>query len=189
MFKKLRKSKRAISEVLAVVLIIALVIGASAIVGVIMLNIDVADLPWSDDKLTAKDVHLTLALISNEDTDLDTLFDKLYLYLSLDVDSPTIYINDIDLILPTGYTIDITNPWIIIDTPQTWNDEFSGYTVTYGSINASFDIQASDLSINDGELEDGALVYIVVNYTYFSDLGARMQTLTSFYQSELLSIT
>lgn len=189
MFKKLRKSKRAISEILAVVLIIALVVGASAIVGVIILNIDVADLPWGDGEVTAKDVHLTLALISNEDTDLDTLFDKLYLYLSLDLDSPTIYINDIDLILPTGHTIDNINPWIIIETTQNWNGEFSGYTVPYGSINASFDIQASDLSINDGELEDGALIYIIVNYTYVSDLGARMQTLTSFYQSELLSIT
>ncbi|MHA1551391.1 MAG: hypothetical protein ACTSUP_09635 [Candidatus Heimdallarchaeaceae archaeon] len=189
MFKKLRKSKRAISEVLAVVIIISLVIGASAIVGVILLNVDVADLPWDTDTVTAKDVHLTLALISSEDTDLDTLFDKISIYLSLDVDSPTIYINDIDLILPTGYTIDKTNPWIIIDTLQTWNGEFSGFTVPYGSINASFDIQASDLSINDGELEDGASIYIIVNYTYISDLGARIQTLTSFYQSELLTIT
>ena len=69
MFKKLRKSKRAISEVLAVVLIISLVIGASAIVGVILLNVDVADLPGGADEVTAKDVHLALALISNEDTD------------------------------------------------------------------------------------------------------------------------
>jgi len=189
MFKKLRKSKRAVSEVLATVIIISLVVGASAIVGVIMLNIDVVELPWGNDKVTAKDVHLTLALISNEDTDLDTLFDKISFYLSLDVDSPTIYINDIDLILPTGYTIDITNPWIIINTPQNWNNEFSGYAVPYGSINASFDIQASDLSINDGELESGASVYIIVNYTYKSNLGARFQTLTSFYQSELLTIT
>ncbi|MHA1201811.1 MAG: hypothetical protein ACTSQ4_04745 [Candidatus Heimdallarchaeaceae archaeon] len=189
MLKKLRKSKRAVSEVLAVVIIISLVVGASAIVGVVILNIDVADLPWDTDDVTAKDVHLTLALISNEDTDLDSLFDKISLFLSLDVDSPTIYINDIDLILPTGITIDSTNPWIIIDTLQYWNAEFSGFTLPYGSINASFVIQASDLSINDGELEDGSLVYIVVNYTYISDLGARIQTLTSFYQSGLLTIT
>lgn len=189
MLKKLRKSKRAVSEVLAVVIIISLVVGASAIVGVVILNIDVADLPWGTDDVTAKDVHLTLALISNEDTDFDTLFDKISLFLSLDVDSPTIYINDIDLILPTGITIDSTNPWIIIDTLQNWNAEFSGFALPYGSINASFDIQASDLSINDGELEDGSLVYIVVNYTYISDLGARIQTLTSFYQSGLLTIT
>ncbi len=189
MFKKLRKSKRAISDVLAVVMIISLVVGASAIVGVIIINIDVVELPWDTEDATAKDVHLTLAMVSNEDTDLDTLFDKISIYLSLDIDSPTIYINDIDLILPTGYTVDYTNPWIIIGTPQTWNDEFSGYVVPYGSINASFEIQASDLSINDGELEDGTLVYIVVNYTYISDLGAKIQTLTSFYQSGLLTIT
>ncbi len=189
MFKKLRKSKRAVSEVLAAVIIISLVVGASAIVGVIMLNIDVVELPWGNDEVTAKDVHLTLALISNEDTDLDTLFDKISFYLSLDIDSPTIYINDIDLILPTGYTIDIINPWTIINTNQIWNDELLGYTVPHGHNNISFDIQASDLSINDGELENGASVYIIVNYTYISDLGARIQTLTSFYQSELLTIT
>ncbi len=188
MFRKLRKSKRAISDVLAVVMIISLVVAASAIVGIIILNIDVINLPGDTD-VTAKDVTLTLAMISNEDTDLDTLFDKISIYLSLDIDSPSIYINDIDLILPTGHTIDYDNPWIIIDTSQTWEDDFYGYAVPYGSINASFDIQASDLSINIGELEADTLVYIVVNYTYLSDLGAKIQTLTSFYQSGLLTIT
>ena len=189
MFRKLRKSKRAISDVLAVVLIISLVIAASAVVGIVILNIDVINLPGQTDDVTAKDVTLTLAMISNEDTDLDTLFDKISIYLSLDLDSPSIYINDIDLILPTGHTIDYDNPWIILDTSQTWEDEFSGYAVPYGSINASFDIQASDLSMNIGELEADTFVYIIVNYTYLSNLGAKIQTLTSFYQSGLLTIS
>lgn len=188
MLKKLRKSRRAISDVLAAVIIIALVIGASAIVGVVILNIDVIELPWDTGEVTAKDVHLTLALISIEDTDLDTLFDKFSIYLSLDIDSPTIYINDFDLTLPTGQTVDTINPWIVINTLQGWTSEFFGYAVPYGAINASFDIQASDLSINDGELESGVSIYITVNYTYISDLGAKMQTLTAFYQSELFTI-
>ncbi|MHA1466191.1 MAG: hypothetical protein ACTSQ2_13965, partial [Candidatus Heimdallarchaeaceae archaeon] len=76
----------------------------------------------------------------------------------------------------------------VTNTLQGWNSEFFGYAVPYGAINASFDIQASDLSINDGELESGVSIYITVNYTFISDLGAKMQTLTAFYQSELFTI-
>ena len=169
-------------------ILISLVVVASAIVGAILLNVDVVDLPWEEEDIVAKEVTLTLSLIGAEDTDLDTLLDKISLYLSLDVDSPTIYVNDIDLILPTGETIDTINPWLIGITSQGWNNELSGYVVPFGSINSSFDVQASNLGINDGEVETGSLLYIIVNYSYLSDLGARITTLTSFYQSPLLSI-
>ncbi|MBY8999736.1 MAG: hypothetical protein KGD64_02370 [Candidatus Heimdallarchaeota archaeon] len=188
MFQNLRKSRRGISPVLAAVMLISLVVAASAIVGVLIMNIDVVDLPWEDEEISAKEVHLTLTLMGNEDTDLDTLFDKISLFLSLDVDSPTIYVNDIDLILTTGQTVDAINPWIISVTSQTWNDGLYGYSVPYGTINSSFDIQASDLSINAGELESGSFIYIIINYSYLSDLSARITTISSFYQSPLITV-
>lgn len=188
MFQNLRKSKRAVSTVIATVIIIALVVAASAIVGLVILNIDVVDLPWGNEEIITKDVSLSITLISYNDTDIDSFYDTIVFYVSSDIDSPSIYVNDIDIILPTGITLDTVNPWVIATTPLSWNIEFQGFSLPYGTINATFEIQASNLDINDGELANDESFYIIINYTYISELGPRVEVLTSFYQSEMLMI-
>ena len=174
MFRKLRRSTRAVSEVLATVIIVSLVIGASALVAGILLNVDVVDLFG----------YLDIILVN--DTDLDSLFDSMTFYLSLDAESPSIYIQDFDILLPTGQTLDDLNPWLISSTSQLWNEEFSGYTLQYGFINASFTIDVQNLNINDGEISSGTSYHLIVDYSYVSQSGGKLRKISTFYQSPLL---
>lgn len=186
MFRKLRRSTRAVSEVLATVIIVSLVIGASALVAGILLNVDVVDLFGYLDVPGEKEVQITLDIILVNDTDLDSLFDSMTFYLSLDAESPSIYIQDFDILLPTGQTLDDLNPWLISSTSQLWNEEFSGYTLQYGFINASFTIDVQNLNINDGEISSGTSYHLIVDYSYVSQSGGKLRKISTFYQSPLL---
>lgn len=189
MLKKLLKSKRGVSEVLATVIIVVLVTAAAAITAVVLLNVDVIYLPGGTATTpTSKTVSLSLYVDSYNDTDFDDLYDTMTIYLSSSVDSPTIFVRDIDLLLPTGQTIDDLVPWVISDTSQGWNTEYEGYNIPLGTINATFIIDISNLFIDQGELENGESVYIVFYYTYITEVGPRIETITDFYQSALITL-
>ena len=64
MFSNFMKSRRAISEVLATVIIIALVIGAGGIVAAILINVNVVDLPSYFQTPEPKEVNLSLSIIN-----------------------------------------------------------------------------------------------------------------------------
>ncbi len=186
MFQKLRKSTRGVSEVVATVLIISLVIAASGIAAGVLLNVDVVDLFGYLDTPQEKVVKITLDILTINDTDLDGSSDTIIFYLSNDAESPTIYIQDFDILLPTGQPLDDLNPWLIDSTSQLWNEEFSGFTLQYGFINASFTIQVDSLNLNDGEISSGASFYIIIDYAYLSELGGKLRKISAFHQSSLL---
>ncbi|MCE7743426.1 MAG: hypothetical protein GOP50_13325 [Candidatus Heimdallarchaeota archaeon] len=186
MFNKLRKSRRAVSEVLATVIIISLVLAATALVSAILTNVNIADLFGYLAVPETKEVTLTMDVIVINDTDLDSLTDTVIVYLSLDVDSPSIYVYDVDLQLPTGDTLDDITPWSILATSQSWNTEFNGYTILYGHINASFTIQINDFVQDDAELSSGTSFSLIFHYTYISDLGGQIRTMSDYYVSSLL---
>ena len=189
MLKKIFKSKRGVSEVLATVIIVVLVTAAASITAVVLINVDVINLPGSTGTTTAsKDVSLSILVIDYNDTDFDSLYDTITIYLSSSVDSPTLFVRDIDLLLPTGETIDDLVPWIISDTSQGWNTEYGGYNIPLGTINATFIIDINDLSVDKGEIENGESIYIVFYYTYITEVGPRIETITDFYQSALTTL-
>jgi hypothetical protein len=187
MLKKLQKSRRGVSEVLATVIIIILVTAAASVVAIILVNVDVQELPGGTGEATSKNVKVAVDLVDYNDSDEDSLFDTMTLYVSLDVDSPNIFVKDFDLLLPSGFTIDDTVAWIISDTSQFWNSELYGYTVTYGTINATFILDIDDLSINQGEIESGDSLYIVVYYSYLTEIGQRIDIMSSFFQTDLIT--
>jgi len=189
MFHRLCKSSRGVSEVLATVMIISLVVGASALVGTILLNVDVVDLFGYLDTPQEKDVAISLNILIINDTDLDTLSDTMIFYLSLDAESPSIYIQDFDILLPTGQVLDDLNPWLIIGTSQPWNDEYFGFTLQYGFINASFTIQVENLNLNlgEGEISSGTSFHIIIDYSYMSELGGKLRKISTFYQNPLVT--
>ena len=186
MFNKLRKSRRAVSEVLATVIIISLVLGATALVSGLLTNVNIVDLFGYSVVPESKVVTLTMDVQVINDTDLDSRTDTVIVFFSLDVDSPSIYIQDVDVQLPTGDTVDDIVPWSVVGTSQSWNSEFNGYTILYGHINASFTIQINDFLQNDAELSSGTSFSLVFYYTYFSDLGGRILIISEHYVSSLL---
>ena len=187
MFKKLRKSKRGVSEVLATVIIISLVLAATALVSVILTNVNIVDLFGYSVVPEAKVVNLTMDVQVINDTDLDSRTDTIIVFISLDVDSPSIYIQDVDVQLPTGDTVDDIVPWSIVTTSQSWNTEFQGYTIMYGHVNTSFTIQINDFLQNDAELVSGTSFSLVFYYTYISHLSGRVLTISDNYVSSLLT--
>jgi len=189
MLKKLKKSRRGVSEVLATVIIIILVTAAASITAVVLLNVDVINLPGATGTTTTtKEVSLSIYVERYNDTDFDNLYDRMVIYISSSVDSPTIFVRDIDLLLPTGQTIDDTVPWIINDTSQGWNTEYNGYNIPFGTINATFVLSASSLTTTKGEIESGKSLYIVVFFTYITEVGPRIETITDFRQSKLITL-
>ncbi len=186
MFHKLRKSTRGVSEVIATVMIISLVVAAAGIAAGVLLNVEEVDLFGYLDIPQEKEVVITVDILTINDTDLDGSADTIIFFLSLDAESPTIYIQDFDILLPTGLLLDDSNPWLIDVTSQLWNEEFSGFTLQYGYINASFTIQVDNLSLNEGEIDSGASFYIVIDYSYLSELGGKLRKISDFYQSSLL---
>ena len=186
MFKKLRKSKRGVSEVLATVIIISLVLAATALVSAVLLNVDVVDLFGYSIIPESKEVTLTMDVLVINDTDLDSRTDTVIVQFSLDVDSPSIYVHDADIQLPTGETVDDIESWSIVTTSQSWNSEFNGYTILNGHINASFTIQINDFTQNDAELLPGAKFSLVFYYTYLSDLGGKVLVIADNFVSNLL---
>ncbi len=186
MFKKLRNSKKGVSEVLASVIIISLVIAATALVSTILTNVDIVDLFGYLDTPKDKVVTIALDILTINDTDLDSLSDTVILLLSLDVDSPSIYVQDVDVQLPTGDTLDDITPWSILATSQIWNNEFNGYTIVYGHFNATFTVQINDMVQNEAELSSGTAFHLVFYYIYVSDLGGKIRTISSYYVSSLL---
>jgi hypothetical protein len=187
--RNLKKSRRGVSEVLATVIIIILVTAAASIVAVILVNVEVLTLPGSTGSTTtSKDVNLSIQIVSYNDTDFDSLYDTMVIYVSSDVNSPNIFVRDIDLLLPTGQTVDDYVPWIISDTSQGWNTEYDGYNIPLGTINATFVLDINSLSMNQGEMDQGESLYIVVYYTYITEVGPRIETITDFRQSSLITL-
>ena len=191
MLRKLRKSRRGISEVLAVVIILGLVLGASALVGIVLLNVDDIAFPGSVQATEPKTVQLSAEIIDMEDTDLDGFYDTVTLNLTLYVGSPSIYIHDIDMVLPTGQTLDEVAPWITFSN-QFWNEGYNGYAMTPSTNEsdiASFITETSDLDQDESELVVGSSIYFVINYFYVQSIGSRESLITDFYQSPLILIT
>lgn len=182
------KSRRAISEVLATVIIIALVIGAGGIVAVILTTVNVVDLPGYFQTPESKEVNLSLSIVNVSDSNFDGFNDTIELYISLDAESPTIYVRDIDLLLPTGNTLDEISPWIINETTQTLNETL-GYYVHYGTINSTFIIHVSDFYEIDAQIQSGSSLYIVIEYVYYAQGGSRIERMTSYYQSSLITFS
>ncbi|MHA1667642.1 MAG: hypothetical protein ACTSUR_03200 [Candidatus Heimdallarchaeaceae archaeon] len=187
MSKKFHSSSRAVSEVLAAIIILALVIASSVIVGVVLLNVDVIKLPGFFESPTTQKVHISLVINEINDTDEDSKFDELTLFISLSTDSPSIYLNDIDLLLPTGETIDDTVPWIISYTSQLWNSEFNGYAIPLGTINSTFIITPENTISDEGEITTGSSLYIVVRYTYVIQSGSRLEQNFAIYETPLIT--
>ena len=186
--RNLRKSRRGVSEVLATVIIIVLVTAAASITAAVLLNVNVINLPGSTGTTpTSKEVTLSIYIVSYNDTDFDNLYDTMVIYISSDLDSPNIFVRDIDLLLPTGQTVDDLVPWIISDTSQGWNSEYNGYNVPLGTINATFVLDVNNLSVNQAEINKGESFYIVVYYTYVTEIGPRFETITDFRQSKLIT--
>jgi hypothetical protein len=189
MLKKLRKSRRGVSEVLATVIIIILVTAAASITAIVLVNVDVVNLPGATGTTTtSKEVSLTFYVESYNDTDSDNMYDIMVIYISSSVESPNIFVRDIDLLLPTGQTIDDAVPWIISDTSQGWNTEYNGYNIPLGTINATFVLSVSSLKTMQGEIEAGDSLYVVVYYSYITEVGPRIEIVTDFRQSKLITL-
>ncbi len=186
MFSNFIKSRRAISEVLATVILITLVIVAGGIVAAILTNVNVVDLPGYFQTPEPKEVKLSLNVVNTSDLNFNSFYDTIELYISLDAVSPTIYIRDIDLLLPTGNTLDEIFPWIINETTRPLNETL-GYYVPYGTTNSTFIIQVSDLGRADAEIQTGSSLYFIIEYVYYAQGGSRIERMASSYQSSLIT--
>jgi len=186
MFRDFIQSRRAISEILATVIIIALVLGAGGIVAAILINVNPVNLPGYFQTPEPREVILSLSIENITDSNFDGFYDTLELFISLDAESPTIYIKDIDLLLPTGNSLDEISPWIIDESSQILNETL-GYYVHYGTINSTFIIQLSDLDRVDAAIQNGSSLYIIIEYVYYVQGGSRIERMTSFFQSSLIT--
>ncbi|MFW9851475.1 MAG: hypothetical protein ACFFDS_00855 [Candidatus Thorarchaeota archaeon] len=180
------KSRKAVSEVLATVIIIALVLGAGGIVAAILTTVNVVDLPGYFQTPEPKEVNLSLNVVNISDLNFNSFYDTIELHLSLDAESPTIYIRDIDLLLPTGNSLDEITPWIIDETSQILNETL-GYYVHYGTINSTFIIQINDMGRADAEIQTGSSLYFIIEYVYYAQGGSRIERMTSYFQSSLFT--
>ena len=191
MLKKLRRSRRGISEVLAVVIILGLVLAGGAIAAVVLLNVDNVSFPGSVQISEPKTVLLSSEVVSMEDTDLDGFYDKVTLNLTLFAGSPTIYVHDVDVVLPTGKALDEAAPWGV-SSQQFWNEGYNGYSLT-GSASenetAEFIAETGDLNQDESEIVVGTSVYFVIHYFYVQSIGSRESLITAFFQSPLLLIS
>ena len=186
MFNNFMKSRKAVSEVLATVIIITLVIVAGGIVAAILTNVNVVNLPGYFQTPEAKEVNLSLNVANISDLNSNGFYDTIELSISLDLESPTIYIRDIDLLLPTGNTLDEISPWIIDESSEILNETL-GYYVQYGKMNTTFIIQISDLSRADAEIQSGSSLYFIIEYIYYTQGGSRIEKMASSYQSALIT--
>ena len=186
MFNKFRKARRGVSEVLATVIIISLVLAATALVSVILTNVNVVDLFGISVVPETKEVNLSMDVQLINSTDGDARIDTVIVFLSLDADSPNIYIQDADIQLPTGETVDDIVPWSIVTTSQSWNSEFNGFTIMNGHVNTSFTVQINDFLRNDAELITGSTFSLVFYYTYLSILSGRELTISGYFVSQFL---
>ncbi len=191
MLKKLSRSKRGISEVLAVVIILGLVLGAGALVGIVLLNVDDIAFPGSVKATEPKVVQLSAEIIGMEDTDLDGYYDEITLNLTLFVGSPSIYVNDVDVVLPTGETLDEAASWSVT-SQQFWHEGYNGFSMTPSTTEpdiALFIAKTSNLDLDESEIVVGSSVYFVIHYFYVQSVGSRESLITAFYQSSLQLIT
>ena len=105
MFNRLRKARRGVSEVLATVIIISLVLAATALVSALLTNVNIVDLFGISVVPETKEVNLSMDVQLINSTDGDARTDTVIVFLSLDADSPNIYIQDADIQLPTEYSL------------------------------------------------------------------------------------
>jgi len=191
MLRKLYKSRRGVSEVLAVVIILGLVLAGGAVAALVLLNVDDIAFPGSVQATEPKTVQLSAEIISMEDTDLDGFYDKVTLNLTLFIGSPSIYIHDVDLVLPTGQTLDEVAPWSV-SSHQFWNEGYNGFAMTPSTTEpdiALFIAETSDLDQNESEIKVGSSIYFVIHYFYIQSIGSRESLITAFFQSPLQLIS
>jgi len=177
-------SRRAISPIVATVLLIALVSAASSIAAYIILNINETKLPFLEQHQSVNQtVALSFSLDIINDTDSDGRYDFISFKLSLNIDSPIIYVRDVDIVLKTGQTLDNYCPWMITTSTQNWNEEMGGHVISSGTINATFTIQTTDLSNNNAELIPGQQFYLLISYYFQVETGYRTRTTIGFYET------
>ena len=83
MFNKLKRSRRGVSEVLATVIIMSLVLAATALVSVIFTNVNVVDLFGISIVPETKEVNLSMVVQVINDTDGDSRTDTVIVFMSL----------------------------------------------------------------------------------------------------------
>ena len=191
MLRKLCKSRRGISEVLAVVIILGLVLAASALVGIVLLNVDDIAFPGSVKATEPKIVQFSVEIISMDDKDNDSYYDEVIFNITLFVGSPSIYVHDVDVVLPTGQTLDEIAPWDV-SSDKFWNEDNYGYAMkptTTKNDTAEFTARTSNLDKNESEIQIDTSVYFVIHYFYTQSLGSRESLISAFYQSPLQLIT
>ena len=79
-------------------------------------------------------------------------------------------------------------PWIITDASHLWDSDYGGYGIPLNTKNATFVLNIGSLSMNQGELESGESLYIVVYYSYRTEVGPRIETVSDFHQSKLMTL-
>lgn len=180
--------KRAVSPVIATIILVALVLAASTVVAVIVLNIDVVNIGsyMGAGTSSKKTVSFSIYVWNVSDSDGDGLNDTIDFYLNLSADSPDIYVSDVDVLLPTGMTLDQVSPWYLDSTTQGWNDEVYGFAVSAGTINATFTVKCSDLTNNNAELNSGQGYYLLINYNYLVEEDNRVRITSEIFQTVLL---
>lgn len=163
------KKKRAISPILSVLLILTLVIIGSSIVGILLLNVDIVDLQGSN----SVDVPSIILTIEDDyglvlyDENL-VLYDQINFKLSLSSDT-TIYIYDIDVLLPTGKILDTITPWSVKpkdENQQVWNEYYGGYTLKDTLVPVEFFGKCEDPTKEKGLIGEGQSFYLLVHYIY-----------------------
>ncbi len=185
MLKHMSPKHRAVSPVIGTVLMIALVLGASAFVAIFIGHFTIPDYT-TEVKPTALNVELSINNYNLSDSNADGYNDTLLIDLSLGSDSPTIYVTDVDILLPTGDLLDWISPWFINGTTSVWSKQYNGYVVIYGSTNVIFNVSCSNLSETSAQLASGQLFYYLINYHYISSVNGYITTVSAQYQSELL---
>ncbi len=165
----IHKKRRAISPILSVLLILTLVIVGSSIVGILFLNVDIIDLQEST-SVGGSSIILTIEdeyelVLYDESLGL---YDQINFSLSLSGDT-TIYIYDIDILLPTGKILDTITPWSVKpkdENQQLWNDYYGGYTLKDTLVPVEFFGKCEDPTKEKGLLSEGQSFYLLVYYIY-----------------------
>ncbi|MHA1115844.1 MAG: archaellin/type IV pilin N-terminal domain-containing protein [Candidatus Heimdallarchaeaceae archaeon] len=177
---------RAVSPIIGTMLMISLVVAASVFVAIFISNIRVPAIEIGEETTPLYSVKIDVIYFNITDTNANGLNDTFVVKFNLDLDSPTIYVQDIDILLPIGNLLDDTVPWVIVDSNSSWNSDFYGYSVLNGSLNATFTVQCYDLSTSVGEIAPGYSFYYLIKYNYVSVKGNQLTLISDVYQSELI---
>jgi len=180
-------NNRAVSPVIGTMLMISLVVAASVFVAIFVNNISVPAIEIGEETPSLHSVKIDIVYFNITDTNANGLNDTIVVKFNLGLDSPTIYVQDFDILIPTGDLVDNTIPWVITDSNSSWNTDFYGYPVLNGSLNATFTVQCYDLSTTAGEIAPGYSFYYLIRYNYVSVQGNQLTLISDVYQSELIT--